>query len=100
LQAKLLLGERINYLLRRVPQAGAWGEIYVPKQELGNEGRGDIKTASRGPGLIPGSPLAGPKPSWGRLGGSVPGKLIDKKALKKVIISKLVLILSLEEKDG
>jgi hypothetical protein len=38
LQAKFLFGERIIYLLSHVPQAGAWGEIYVPKQELGNEG--------------------------------------------------------------
>jgi hypothetical protein len=71
-----------------------------PKQELGNEGRGDIITASPGSALIPGSPLAGPGPGWGGLGGSGPRKLIDKKALKKVIISKLVLILSMEEKDG
>ena len=47
LQAKLLLGESIIYLLRHAPQAGAWGEIYVPKQELGNEGKAGCPALSR-----------------------------------------------------
>jgi hypothetical protein len=39
LQAKLLLGERIIYLIAPGVPSRSLGEIYVPKQELGNEGK-------------------------------------------------------------
>ena len=47
LQAKLLLCERTIYLLRQALQAGAWGKSYVPKQELGNEGKSQAEKFHR-----------------------------------------------------
>ena len=44
LQAKLLLCERIICLFTKWPKQEL-GEIYVPKQELGNEGKGGMRCA-------------------------------------------------------
>ena len=61
MQAKLLLGERIIDLFRHVRQAGAWGEIYVPKPELGNEGKAGCAALSR----LTGYGLWAKKIQWG-----------------------------------
>jgi len=82
LQAKLLLCERIIYLLRHVPQAGAWGKIYVPKQELGNEGKAKNAALSRlrasGLGLLMKRPV-GPASSPARGGSHRLESLRDRK---------------------
>jgi len=64
-----------------MPQAGAWGEIYVPKQELGNEGKAGCPALSRT------VPWWAQDPVGGVVAVQAPEKSLTKSAQRKIVIS-------------